>query len=173
MKHNRPVPGRPSAGRRSTSPTGIAGSSGSGSGTVESGPPALAGLQSHGFRDVLVQASKTGTQGIEGERDDNRAPIDSEGQLFGTTVSGPATLRAAVLREPENFVTTLTEKALIYALGRGIDHRDMPTVRSIVRAAASEGYRFSSIVTGIVESDPFRSRIVLAPQVADASNTAF
>ena len=109
------------------------------------------------------------------ERDD-RVPIDSDGQLFGETVSGPAELRNAVLRQPENFVTTLTEKMLIYALGRGIDYRDMPTVRSIIRTAADENYRFSSIIMGIVNSAPFQTRIVLpppAPVAVEASNTAF
>jgi cytochrome c5 len=107
---------------------------------------------------------------------DDRAAIDSEGGMFGATVSGPGELRDAVLRQPENFVTTLAEKMFIYALGRGIDHRDMPTVRAVVRAAGEEDYRFSSLVLGIVRSAPFTTRIVLPPQEPDgvqASNSAF
>jgi mono/diheme cytochrome c family protein len=103
---------------------------------------------------------------------DARAAVDSAGALFGGAVSGPGELRAAVLRQPENFVTTLTEKLLIYALGRGIDHRDMPTVRAIVRAAGGDDYRFSSLVLGIVNSAPFTTRIVLPPQAPDGLQAA-
>jgi hypothetical protein len=56
-------------------------------------------------------------------------------------------------------VTTATEKLLIYALGRPVHHYDMPTVRAIVRRAARENNRFSSLVLGIVESDAFQKRI--------------
>ena len=67
-------------------------------------------------------------------------------------------LRQALLARPEMFVSTLTEKLLTYALGRGLVHTDMPAVRAIVRDAARENYRFSSIVLGIVESAPFQMR---------------
>jgi hypothetical protein len=91
---------------------------------------------------------------------DGRAPIDTSGEFVdGSAVDGPVALRNAVLRHPENFVTTLTEKLLIYALGRGIDHHDLPTVRAIVRAGAARDYRFSSIVFGIVSSAPFQKRM--------------
>ena len=90
---------------------------------------------------------------------DGRVAIDVEGQYVdGSVVNGPAALRTAVLRRPENFVTTVTEKMLIYGLGRTIEHRDMPTVRSIVRGAAAGNYRFSSLVLGIVRSAPFLKR---------------
>ena len=96
---------------------------------------------------------------------DGRIPIDTAGQFVdGSAVEGPVALRAAVLRQPENFVSTLTEKMLIYALGRGIDHRDMPTVRTIVSVAAPQDYRFSALVLGIVRSAPFQKRIIVAPQ---------
>jgi hypothetical protein len=95
---------------------------------------------------------------------DGRAPLDLTGQFVdGSTVDGPVALRDAVLRRPENFVTTLTEKLLLYGLGRGVDYRDMPTVRAIVRNAARTDYRLSSIVLGIVESDAFQKRIAVAP----------
>jgi hypothetical protein len=67
-------------------------------------------------------------------------------------------LREALLKRPEVFVSTLVEKLMIYALGRGLDHRDMPAVRAIVRDAAPE-YRFSSLVSGIVNSVPFQMRM--------------
>jgi mono/diheme cytochrome c family protein len=95
---------------------------------------------------------------------DGREAIDSDGQFVdGTSVNGPAALRAAVLHRPENFVTTVTEKMLMYGLGRSVDYRDMPTVRAIVREAAAGNYRFSSIVLGIVRSVPFQKRITTPP----------
>jgi hypothetical protein len=85
-------------------------------------------------------------------------PIDTSGELSdGTKVNGVVELRKALLTRPENFVTTFTEKLLTYALGRGLDTRDMPTVRAIVRDAAKDNYRFSSIVLGITRSTPFRN----------------
>jgi len=60
-----------------------------------------------------------------------------------------------VLSRPDQFVQTLTEKLMTFALGRPLRHQDMPTVRAIVRQAASEDYRFESIVRGIVRADAF------------------
>jgi mono/diheme cytochrome c family protein len=89
-------------------------------------------------------------------------PIDASGELpDGTPLDGPDDLRDALLRKPEQFVQTLTEKLLLYALGRTVEYQDMPAVRAIVRNAADDGYRFSSIITGIVLSDPFRLEEVL------------
>ncbi len=85
--------------------------------------------------------------------------IDASGDLAdGTRVDGVVALRNALMRRPEIFVTTMTEKMLTYALGRGLDARDMPTVRGIVRDSASRGYRFSSLVLGIAASTPFQKR---------------
>ena len=67
-------------------------------------------------------------------------------------------LRQALLREPETFVRTVTEKLMTYALGRGLTASDMPAVRAIVRDARRDDYRFSSIVLGIVKSAPFQMR---------------
>ena len=84
-------------------------------------------------------------------------PIDASGSLpDGTKLNGPADLRAALLRNPEQFVQTFTEKLMTYALGRRLEYYDMPVVRKIVRTSAADDYRFSSIVMGIVSSDPFR-----------------
>jgi mono/diheme cytochrome c family protein len=86
-------------------------------------------------------------------------PIDASGQLAdGRAVNGVATLRAAILDRPDLVVGTLTEKLMTYALGRGVDARDMPAVRAVMRAAAKDDYKFSSIVLGIVRSVPFRMR---------------
>ena len=86
-------------------------------------------------------------------------PIDATGELpDGTRFDGAAGLREALVRAPERFVGTLTEKLLTYALGRGLEHYDAPAVRAIGRNAAGDGYRFSSLVVGIVRSAPFRLR---------------
>ncbi|PWT85474.1 MAG: hypothetical protein C5B57_02855 [Blastocatellia bacterium] len=86
-------------------------------------------------------------------------PIDASGQLTdGTLVDGVVSLRQALLQRPEVFVGTLTEKMLTYSLGRGLDYHDMPAVRTIVRAAARQNYRFSSLIEGIVSSTPFLLR---------------
>jgi hypothetical protein len=87
-------------------------------------------------------------------------PIDASGELAdGTKVDGVVTLRRALLSHPEVFVGTMTEKLLMYAIGRGLDHNDMPAVRAIVRDAGRHNYQFSSIVLGIVHSVPFQMRM--------------
>ncbi len=86
--------------------------------------------------------------------------IDTSGDLAdGTKIDGVVSLRQALLSRPEVFVGTMTEKMLTYALGRGIDYRDMPAVRAIVREAAASDYRFSSLVLGIAKSIPFQMRM--------------
>jgi len=85
--------------------------------------------------------------------------IDASGALAdGTPVDGVVTLREALVRRPDRFASTLTEKLLTYGLGRGLDYYDMPVVRAIVRDAARGDYRFSAIVMGIVRSTPFQMR---------------
>jgi hypothetical protein len=87
------------------------------------------------------------------------SPIDASGELGdGTRVEGAVALRAALLTRPEVLVATMTEKLLTYALGRGLEHHDMPEVRRIVRASSRDGHRFSSLVRGIVTSAPFQMR---------------
>jgi len=87
-------------------------------------------------------------------------PIDASGVLVdGTKVNGPVALRNAIAKRPQTFAGTMTEKMLIYALGRGLDYSDMPVVREIVREMAANDYRFSSLVLGIVKSAPFQMRV--------------
>jgi hypothetical protein len=87
------------------------------------------------------------------------APVDASAELVdGTAVNGPAALRQALSSHPTRFVGTLTEKLLTYALGRGLTSHDMPMVRTIVRDAGRQDYRFSSLVMGIVTSVPFQMR---------------
>ena len=76
----------------------------------------------------------------------------------GSQFAGVAGLEAALLKRPDLFVSTLTEKMLTFALGRGLEGSDAPAVRKIVREAQSNGYRLSSIVLGIVNSAPFTLR---------------
>jgi cytochrome c551/c552 len=92
--------------------------------------------------------------------------IDAAGQLVdGTRVDGPASLRQALLARPEAFVGALTEKLLMYGVGRETKYYDMPVVRSVMRDAAPSGkgpadrYRFSELVLGIVKSAPFQMRM--------------
>ncbi|WP_428096438.1 DUF1592 domain-containing protein [Candidatus Rariloculus sp.] len=84
-------------------------------------------------------------------------------------ISGPVELRDAIVSQPERFVRTAVEKLLTYALGRGLEYYDMPAVRTIVREAAGSDYRFSSLVAGIVTSEPFQLRIASA---SDAETVA-
>ncbi len=91
---------------------------------------------------------------------DADSDIDASGELAdGTKVTGVVQLREALARNPETFVSTFTERLLTYALGRGLNYRDMPAVRKIVRDAARENYSFSAIVTGIIRSTPFQMRM--------------
>jgi mono/diheme cytochrome c family protein len=91
--------------------------------------------------------------------DDNGEPIDASGKLpDGTTIDGATGLRQALLKQPDVFVTTVTEKLLTYALGRGLEPEDMPAVRAVVRQAEREDYRFVSLIAGVVDSTPFRMR---------------
>ena len=86
-------------------------------------------------------------------------PVDAAGQLAdGTPVDGPVALRKALLKRPEQFVRTMTEKLLTYALGRGLEYYDMPVVRAIARDAARQNNRFSALIMGVVRSTPFQMK---------------
>jgi hypothetical protein len=86
-------------------------------------------------------------------------PIDSSGVLpDGTKFDGPAELRKILLDRREQFVATLTEKLLTYALGRGVEYYDAPAIRKIKREAASSNYSWLSLTMGVVKSIPFQMR---------------
>jgi hypothetical protein len=90
---------------------------------------------------------------------DGGAPVAAAGRLAdGTSIDGPAGLRRALLARPEAFVGTAAERLLTYALGRRLEHFDMPAVRSVVRGAAGQDYRLSALVVGIVQSTPFQMK---------------
>ncbi len=90
---------------------------------------------------------------------DGGQPVDATSVLVdGTPLDGVATLRAALLDRFDVFARTLTEKLLTYGLGRAVHSNDMPTVRNVVRQASEQDYRFSSLIVGIVQSEPFQTR---------------
>jgi len=101
---------------------------------------------------------------------DGGSAIDVKVKLFdGQEVDGPAGLRTALLRYAPQFVRMFTEKTMTYALGRGVEYTDMPTIRAIARDAAAERNRFSAIVLGIVKSPQFQMRVKAAERGASAN----
>jgi len=93
---------------------------------------------------------------------DASGAIDASGQLAdGTKIDGVVGLREALLKHPEYLVGTLTEKMLTYALGRPLEYYDMPVVRGIVQGASRNDFRFSSLILGIVKSEPFEMKKAL------------
>jgi len=127
----------------------------------------------HGVIDPLGQALESynaiGEWRVR-ERDSG-VTIDSTGELAdGRPVNSPLQLREALAAEPEKFAQTVVEKLLTYALGRTLDHQDMPVVRSIVRNAARDDYSFASIVLGVANSVPFKMRAV--PEIATSEAVA-
>jgi hypothetical protein len=84
--------------------------------------------------------------------------IDASSVMYdGTKINGPADLRNFLLSYTDQFVRNVVEKLMTYALGRGVEYYDMPVVRSIARSAEADGYRFESLIVGVVQSEPFRS----------------
>jgi len=93
------------------------------------------------------------------DNEGDSGPIDVSGTLPGTgDIKGVSGLEDALLQRPDLFATTLTEKLLTFALGRGVEYYDAPAVRKILREAQPGGYRFSSLILGIVNSAPFQMR---------------
>ena len=129
----------------------------------------------HGILDPVGFAFEN-FNAIGGWRDKDRETatvIDAGGQWRGVNIKGPDEVRAVLLQKPDQFVQTLSEKLMTYALGRGVEYSDMPTVRAIVRNAAKDNYRFESIVAGIVSSPQFRMQMIpqsgATPPVKEAS----
>jgi hypothetical protein len=88
------------------------------------------------------------------------ARVDASGQLpGGTKLDGPSELRQVLVTHSDEFVTTMIEKMLTYALGRGLEASDAPAVRKIKRDAAREDYRFGSLIQGIITSTPFQMKL--------------
>jgi len=86
-------------------------------------------------------------------------PIDASGELWdGTALGGVVELESAMLARPELFLTTLTEKLLVFGTGRGVTATDAPAVRAILRRAEADDYRLSSLIQAVVASDPFLKR---------------
>jgi hypothetical protein len=99
---------------------------------------------------------------------DEGLPIDATGKLAdGTQLNGVGTLRNLTVRYSDQFVRVVAEKMLTYALGRGVEHQDMPLVRSIVRDSASTKYRFSSLVLSIVKSPAFQMNMKMTDARSD------
>ena len=90
---------------------------------------------------------------------DAGAPIDASGVLLdGTKVEGPAALRQVLVSQKEQFVKTVIAKLGTYALGREMESFDAPAIRGIVREAAADNYRWSSVILALVKSAPFQMR---------------
>ena len=97
-------------------------------------------------------------------------PIDAKVTLFdGQQVDGPVALRTALLRYSPQFVRMFVEKMMTYAVGRGVEYTDMPTIRAITRDVAKDDNRFSAIVLGVVKSSQFQMRMK-SPETAVSTN---
>ena len=100
-------------------------------------------------------------------------PVDASGQLVdGTRINGVVELRQALLKDPQAFARTTTERIMTYALGRGLASSDMPAVREVVQTAGRDGYHFSSVVLGVVQSVPFRMRAKAPASETSATRVA-
>jgi len=116
----------------------------------------------HGILDPLGFAFEN-FDAIGGWRDKDReaaTPIESSGEWRATQIKSSDEVRKVLLTHPDQFVQTITEKLMTYALGRTVEYPDMPTVRAIVRDAAKDDYRFESIVMGIVRSPQFEQQMI-------------
>jgi hypothetical protein len=90
---------------------------------------------------------------------ENMAPLDTRGVFYdGTPISRPTELVDVLLKRPIPLVRNFTNNLLAYALGRPVEYYDQPTIRAITRAAEADGYKMSSIIMGVVKSDPFLMR---------------
>jgi hypothetical protein len=98
---------------------------------------------------------------------ENGQPLDTRGDFYdGTPVSSPRELLAALMKRPEPLVRTFTENLLAYAIGRRTEYFDQPTIRAISKAAASNDYRISSFLLGVIKSDAFQMKSAQPPVVS-------
>jgi hypothetical protein len=103
----------------------------------------------------------------------SRLVIDAAGTMpDGQALSGPDDLHKALAAHSDQFSQIITEKLMTYAVGRLVDHDDMPAVRGIVRKASAEGLTFESLLWGVINSDAFRRRAPAAPAPAPKATTA-
>jgi hypothetical protein len=104
---------------------------------------------------------------------DGGMPVDATGTLYdGQTMNGPAGLREALLKHQDGVLMTFTESLMTYALGRHVEHFDMPSVRAIVRDASGKGHKLSAFVLGIVNSNAFRMNRASASAAASRHDEA-
>src|SRR5258708_24427268 len=97
-------------------------------------------------------------------------PIDASGAFpGGARFDGMAGLKEVLLSNPQEFVSTVAEKLLMYGIGRNVQYYDQPAIRAIVKEGARSNYTFSSLVLGVVESIPFQMR---ETQAASEAKTA-
>jgi hypothetical protein len=93
---------------------------------------------------------------------DNGLPIDTASTMVdGTSIDSPASLRAALLARPDALMASISERLLMYALGRELEPYDGPAVRRIMQRATSEGFTMAALVEAVVMSEPFQQRIKL------------
>jgi hypothetical protein len=92
---------------------------------------------------------------------DGNHPIDAHGTLYdGSQVDGPAGVRDLLMRHQDQYLRNVAQALMTYALGRGIEYDDMPTVRTVLRTAAHDDYRMKSLIEAIVMNDVFRMNVV-------------
>ena len=128
----------------------------------------------HGIMDPLG-LSLENYDAIGGWRTKDRfagEAIDASGTtVTGAKLNGVGDLRALIAKRPEQFVQTITERLMIYGLGRSITYKDVPAIRAIVRNAKGSDYRFSDLVLGVVNSDQFRLSKIPAKALPEAKKT--
>jgi hypothetical protein len=104
--------------------------------------------------------------------DDGGRPIDAKSQLYdGSQVDGPAGVRAFLLRHQDQYLRNVTQALLTYAIGRGLEYDDMPTMRRTLAAATDKHYRLRGLIEAVAMSDLLRMNVVPALQHAPASQS--
>ncbi len=104
---------------------------------------------------------------------ENGAPLDTRGDYYdGTKITSPAELQQAMLKRPVPLMRSFTQNLMAYALGRRVEWYDAPTVRRIEAAARVNNYKLNDFIVGVVKSDAFRSRKVVAQAVPGTPSTS-
>ena len=99
---------------------------------------------------------------------ENGMPVDTRGDFYdGTLVSSPRELVDALLKRPLPLVRNFTENLMAYALGRRVEYYDQPAIRAIVEDAASDGYKISSLILGVAQSDAYQMKRVVPDTVQE------